>query len=468
MTGAGLPAPVAVVSMLLALTFLGGVACAPRFEKTTDQSAQTSAAPTDAAGAPQITTGPGGQAAAPGAGGGTRVITPTTAGQTVVRRGGVVKIGGLFPLSGGLSRLGIPAFQAANAYFRWLNDHGGIDGTKIQFIPCDDEANDTRSTTCAKKLVEEDGIFAMGPSFTPFSLTVTGQLERQAVPWVGYDGINVEGFSASNVVTVGAPIEPMAHALFTSWYRAVQKDRGSAPKKIGAVVLNVAPAKTYLREVKQVICPKLGCTVAREQLVNFTDTEYATVCRNMQNERVDAVWIVTDPATAVKLLVQCREVNYVPPAGWLGQHGIYMNLTLDQAGPIADGTYANGAVVPDTVDIPANREMKQIVTTYYRDADFGYFASLGYASARLVSDLIQESLRSGASLTRPGILQVASRISAYDCHGLCKDVNLASPPAKHGGNHNIWIVRASRGRWVRAAGPIDAWRTETWPRPGRP
>ncbi|MGH2758542.1 MAG: ABC transporter substrate-binding protein, partial [Actinomycetota bacterium] len=340
--------------------------------------------------------------------------------------------------------------------------------TKIQFIPCDDEANDTRSTTCAKKLVEEDGIFAMGPSFTPFSFTVTGQLEKQGVPWVGYDGINVEGFSANNVVTVGAPIEPMAHALFSHWYKKKTDERGAAPRKIGAVVLNVAPAKTYLRELKGVICPKLGCSVVREQLVNYSDTEYATICRNMQNERVDTVFIVTDPASAVKLLVQCREVNYVPPAGWLGQHGIYMDLTLDQSGPIADGTYANGAVLPDSVDAPANREMKRIVATYYPEADFGYFSSLGYASARMVEDLIREAFKAGGALTRSGFLSAASRITSYDCHGLCKDVNLRPPPRTHGGNHNVWIVRASRGRWVMAAGPIDAWRTSTWPRPGRP
>jgi len=452
------PAIVASVLML--------ASCAARFEETTD-TAQASAAPSGAApqtSASAVDPGTGGTTG----GGGSAGSAAAPNAQTVVRRGGVVKIGGLFPLSGGLSRLGVPAFQSANAYFRWLNDHGGIDGTKIQFIPCDDEANDTRSTTCAKKLVEEDGIFAMGPSFTPFSFTVTGQLERQGVPWVGYDGINIEGFSANNVVTVGAPIEPMAHALFSHWYKKKTQERGAAPRKLGAVVLNVAPAKTYLRELKGVICPKLGCSVVREQLVNYSDTEYATICRNMQQERVDSVFIVTDPASAVKLLVQCREVNYVPPAGWLGQHGIYMDLTLDQSGPIADGTYANGAVLPDAVDHPANSEMKKIVTTYYRDADFGYFSSLGYASARLVEDLIRAAFRSGNELTRSELLNAAAGITSYDCHGLCKDVNLKPPPRTHGGNHNVWIVRASRGGWVMDGGPIDAWRTETWPRPGRP
>lgn len=455
-----------------ALAALVATACAPRFEGSGELVPRGEPVPVEEGEGPGEAVGPGEAAEedrgpalaepdeidAPGDG-----ISSSAAGQTKVRRGGTIKVGGLFPLSGGLSALGTPAFQAANAYFRWLNARGGIDGTKIEFVACDDEANDTRSTTCAKKLVTRDGIFVMGPSFTPFSFTVIGQLEEQGIPWVGYDGINIEGFEASNVVTVGSPIETMAHALLPYWYRKIERERGAPPDEIGAVVLDVAPAKTYARETREVICPKLGCEITKQQNVNFADTEYVQVCRNMQNARVDTVWIITDPATAVKLYVQCREIGYTPPAGWLGQHGIYLDLTLEQSGPIADGTYANGAVLPDTLDHPAVREMKEIVRTYYRDADFGYFASLGYASARLVEDVIREAFRSGGELTRTEVLRAAGRMTSYDCDGLCKDVNLKPPAARHGGNHNVWIVRAQDGKWVTDAGPIDAFEAETWP-----
>lgn len=469
---------VAVAVVLVSLS------CAPRFEgtgtlvprsqvvdgSTTDTGSDDLAL--DDAGIDLIEPGqPGGGAVSAPAS--RRTTTPTASrpsgGQTTVRRGGTIKVGGLFPLSGGLSALGTPAFQSANAYFRFLNSRGGIDGTKIEYIPCDDQADDTRSTTCAKKLVEQDGVFIMGPSFTPFSLTVIGQLEQGGVPWVGYDGINIEGFQARNTVTVGSAIETMAHALLPWWYRTTEQRLGRAPSKFGLVVLQSAPSKTYAREAREVICPALGCEIVREQTVNFADTEYATVCRNMQNERVDTVWIITDPASAVKLLVQCREINYIPPAGWLGQHGVYMDLTLQQSGAVADGTVANGAVLPDTVDHPANREMKDIVRTYYgQNASFGYFASLGYASARLVEDVVREAFRGGGELTRDGMIAAAGRMTAYGCHGLCKDVNLRTPAATHGGNHNIWMVKAENGAWAQAAGPIDAWQAESWPCRGKP
>lgn len=454
---------------------LAVAACGPRFPVGQPQVIITEAPRSGQQGqGGQATIGT--QPSSPGLAPGPAVQLPRdiNARRNAVVRGGVIKVGGLFPLTGGLSALGKPAYQSAQAYFNYLNDRGGVRGKRIQFVVCDDRAEDTRSTTCARKLVEQDGVFIMGPSFTPFSLTVIGRLESDGVPWVGYDGINVEGFDASNVVTVGAPIETMGHALLPYWYDKIERETGSPPRKIGAVVLAAAPAETYVREAERVICPKLGCEIVEKRSVTYTTTDYATICRAMQSKRVDAVWIVTDPASAVKLLVGCRDLagGYKPPKGFLGQHGIYLDLTLDQVGRFADGIYANSAVVPDTVASPPTDEMKRIVRTYYPDASFGYFAELGFASARLVADVIDGILAGGAELNRGAVLSRAAAMTSYDCHGLCRGVNLRPPASRTGGNHNVWIVRADfssgAGRWVMDAGPIDAFNARTWPCRGRP
>ncbi len=413
-----------------------------------------------------------------------RPVTPSTApssitraGRTVLRGGsgiddGVIKVGGLFPLSGGLSKLGVPPAKAAKAYFQWVNDHGGINGLKIDFDICDDKADPNLSASCTDRLVN-GGAFLMGPSFTPFSGNVVPMLERKGVPWIGYDGINVEGFSSDIVVTVGAAIQTMAHALLPYWYRQVERDTGTAPKRIGAVYLNVAPARTYLAEAKATICPALGCEIVYEKRVTYFDLNYGTICLELQAANVDGAWIITDPASAVKMLVECREAHYRPRAGFLGQHGVYLDLTIEQSGAFADGMIANSALLPPSLDVPAVNDMKRIVGTYERDVDYGYFTALGYASARMLVDVLREALKADPKLTRASVVAAASRLTSYDCHGLCKDVNLTAPAARHGGNHYVWMVRSKYERgapsqWELDGGPVDAWRASTWPRPGRP
>ncbi|MHB8513343.1 MAG: ABC transporter substrate-binding protein [Actinomycetota bacterium] len=450
-------------------------ACGPRFRLSALPTAQGPAGPGGgqtstaiASGVPSIS---GSVGFLPGS-----TDVHVSGGSGGVVRGGVIKIGGLFPLTGGLASLGVPAFQGAQAEFNYINAHGGILGRQVQFIPCDDQADDTKSTTCAKKLVEQDGIFAMGPSFTPFSLSVINQLQQAGVPWIGYDGINVEGFSANNVVTIGASIETMAHGLFPYWYNQFTKEHGHAPQRIGAIVLDSGPAQTYLREVNDVICPKLGCTIlpnSQGAQVSYQTTDYETICHDMQAQSVDAIWLVTDPASAIKALVGCQAVGIDPKqTPFLGQHGIFLDLTLRQAGKYSDGIYANSALLPSDVSTPATQLMQSVIHTYYPDAELGYFTELSYGSARLFADVITRALQAGGDLTRDKALKAASQITSYDCNGLCKDVNLAPPVSRSGGNHNIWIVKSDfssgQGRWVEQAGPIDAFNVSTWPCPGKP
>jgi branched-chain amino acid transport system substrate-binding protein len=447
---------VALASALVA------VACGPRFA---DQPVPQGQATIPV----EPTSGPATTPTVPTAGATTRTtVIKGTQGSVVT--GSVIKVGGLFPKSGGLSALGLPAFQGAVAFFNWANERNLVPGKRFQFITCDDQAVDTQSTTCAKKLIDQDGVFAMGPSFTPFSDTVIDQVDRAGVPWVGFDGINTEGLARSNVVTIGSPIEPMAHALIDYWYRKLERE-GNTPKRVGAVVLDVAPARTYMRELKEQICRKLGCEVVREQFVQYTTTQYETICRNMQNEVVDAIWIITDPASAIKLMNGCQNIGY-PKGRFLGQHGIYLDLTLAQSGPYSEGMLANSGLVPDTEVTPATTEMKNIIRRYFPNASLGYFTELSFASARMFVDLVAKVVADGKELSRQNLLAAASAITNYDCHGLCKDVALQPPACRSGGNHTVWVVRASfssgAGRWVKEAGPFDAFDVETWPTPGKP
>jgi len=438
-------------------------ACGPRFADQAIPQGPLLTTPPTATGQATPTIGPTGASVT------TTTVIKGSKGSVVT--GSVIKVGGLFPKSGGLSALGLPAYQGAAAFFNWANERNLVPGKRFQFITCDDQAVDTQSTTCAKKLIDQDGVFVMGPSFTPFSNTVIDQVDRAGVPWAGFDGINIEGLSRSNVITVGSPIEPMAHALIDYWYRKLERG-GHAPKRVGAVVLDVAPARSYVRELQEDICKKLGCELVRTQYVQYTTTQYETICRNMQNATVDAIWIITDPASAIKLMNGCQNIGY-PKGRFLGQHGIYLDLTLAQAGPYSEGLIANSGLLPDTEVTPATTEMKSIIRRYFPGASLGYFTELSFASARMVVDLVGRLVAEGKQLSRQNLLAAAAAITDYGCHGLCKDVALRPPACKSGGNHTVWIVRAdfsksSAGRWVKEAGPFDAFDVETWPTPGRP
>jgi ABC-type branched-subunit amino acid transport system substrate-binding protein len=65
-----------------------------------------------------------------------------------------VKIGNTMPYSGPLSNYGVIG-QAESAFFRMINDQGGVDGHKIDFISLDDGSNPSRTVEDVRRLLEE-------------------------------------------------------------------------------------------------------------------------------------------------------------------------------------------------------------------------------------------------------------------------------------------------------------------------
>ena len=71
-----------------------------------------------------------------------------------------IKIGSSYPFSGPASAYSaIP--KALNGYFKKVNEAGGVNGRKIEFVTYDDGYEPQRALTNARRLVEQDKVFAL-------------------------------------------------------------------------------------------------------------------------------------------------------------------------------------------------------------------------------------------------------------------------------------------------------------------
>ena len=75
-----------------------------------------------------------------------------------------IKIGNIMPYSGPASAYGVIG-KIEEAYFKMINDQGGINGRKINFITYDDGYSPPKAVEQARKLVESDEVlFAVQPA----------------------------------------------------------------------------------------------------------------------------------------------------------------------------------------------------------------------------------------------------------------------------------------------------------------
>ena len=85
-----------------------------------------------------------------------------------------IKIGNIMPYSGPASAYGIIG-KTMSAYFRMINDNGGINGRKINFITYDDAYSPPKTVEQARRLVESDEVFLI---FAPLGTAPNAAIQK--------------------------------------------------------------------------------------------------------------------------------------------------------------------------------------------------------------------------------------------------------------------------------------------------
>ena len=93
-----------------------------------------------------------------------------------------IKVGNIMPYSGPASAYATIG-KAAAAYFKKINDEGGINGRKINFISLDDGYSPPKAVEDARRLVEQDQVLLIwGPLGTPSNSAIQKYMNEKKVP----------------------------------------------------------------------------------------------------------------------------------------------------------------------------------------------------------------------------------------------------------------------------------------------
>src|SRR5215470_659776 len=140
-------------------------------------------------------------------------LAGAAAAQTVV---GVtateIKIGNTNPYSGPLSAYGTIG-KVIGAYFKKVNDDGGVNGRKINFITYDDQYSPPKTLEMTRKLVEQDQVaLVFQPLGTPTNSAIWKYMNDQKVPQL---------FVATGATKFG---DPQGHPWTMGWQPTYQTE----------------------------------------------------------------------------------------------------------------------------------------------------------------------------------------------------------------------------------------------------
>ena len=96
-----------------------------------------------------------------------------------------IVIGNMGPFSGP-SSVFTPLNYGPEAYFRYVNEQGGVNGRKFTSVFADDSCNEAKGIAAAKKLIYEDKVFMiMANPCSGVAMAIKPMLMQEGVPWVG-------------------------------------------------------------------------------------------------------------------------------------------------------------------------------------------------------------------------------------------------------------------------------------------
>jgi branched-chain amino acid transport system substrate-binding protein len=220
-----------------------------------------------------------------------------------------IKLGSSYPFSGPASAYSaIP--KALNGFFKKLNESGGVNGRKVQFITYDDGYEPQRALANAKRLVEQDKVFALvNPLGTANNIAMRDYLNQRKVPQL---------FVATGATLFGS--EQAKFPYTTGWQPTYQTEskvyaeylKSSKPNaKVAVLYQNDGFGKDLLGGFTEGIKGSQVSVVAQESY-EPTDPTVAPQVKKLAASKADVFLDITTPKAGAQAIATVAQTGWKP------------------------------------------------------------------------------------------------------------------------------------------------------------
>jgi branched-chain amino acid transport system substrate-binding protein len=217
-----------------------------------------------------------------------------------------IKVGGVFPFSGPASSLGLVG-KGVLTYVRSINDRGGINGRKANYIAYDDSYSPPKAVEDVRKLVESDEVaFIFSQLGTPGNTASAKYLALRGVPTIAIVSgsskfTNVKDYPLTTTSLVSFDTEGKIYAKYLA---------GSAPNaKYAILYQNDDLGKDYVNAFKAVLkedFDKRVVTAAYE----ITDPTIDSQIVNLKSSGAEALLVAATPKFAAQAIRKVAEIGW--------------------------------------------------------------------------------------------------------------------------------------------------------------
>ena len=363
-----------------------------------------------------------------------------------------IKVGQTMPFSGPASAYSsIGKTQAA--YFKMINDQGGINGRKINLIQYDDAYSPPKAVEQIRKLVESDEVLLTFQIIgTPVNAAVQKYLNSKKVPQL-FAATGASRFTDPKNFPWTMGYNPNYFVEGRIYGQYILKEHPNA--KIGVLYQNDDLGKDYLNGLKAGLGDKAAKMIVTEASYEVSDPTVDSQILKIKDAGADLFFSATTPKQAAQAIKKIAEM------GWHPVQIVDINATsvgavlkpagLDAAKGLISVNYGKEPLDPTWKDDAGMKRYFDFMAKYYPDGDKdSNFNTYGYSTAQLLVHVLKQC---GDDLTRENVMKQAASLKDVTSDTALPGIKANTSPTDYRVNKQLQMMKFNGERW-ELFGPI--------------
>jgi branched-chain amino acid transport system substrate-binding protein len=364
-----------------------------------------------------------------------------------------IKIGNIMTYTGWARQYGAIG-RAEAAYFQMVNDRGGINGRKVNFVTLDSASDSSAALPLAKKLVEEDHVLLIfGALGTETNFAIRPYLNDQKVPQLFID-------------TSSSAFNDPAHFPWTMSFDASFRSEGAAyakylvqtkpGSKIAILYANDDSGRDYLSGVHDALAAQKSATIMKEISYAPSDANIDAQMQALKDSGADVFLDFAIGPFATQAVRKAYDLDW-HPLQFIPNASLSVAAFLDPAGlqkstGVITNARSKGWQQPFEQDDPEVRDFIAWMHKYNPDASLRDQNNVaGYERAEAMVEVLKKC---GDDLTRANVMKQASSLD-LQIPMLRPGIRFHTTPANFQPIHQFFLMQFDGARWRSVGGIIN-------------
>ncbi|UGY19372.1 ABC transporter substrate-binding protein [Bradyrhizobium septentrionale] len=366
-----------------------------------------------------------------------------------------IKIGNIMPYSGPASAYGIIGRTEA-AYFKKINDAGGINGRKINFISYDDAYSPPKAVEQARKLVESDEVLLIFNSLgTPSNSAIQKYMNSKKVPQL---------FVATGATKWNDPKDfpwtmgwqPNYQSETQIYAKYILKNMPNA--KIAVLFQNDDYGKDYLKGLKDGLGQKAASMIVAEESFETSQPTIDSNIVKLKASNADVFIDIATPKFAAQAIKKIAEIGW-KPTHFLNNVSASVGSVIKPAGfenaqDIISAAYLKDASDKQWDNDPGMKEFYAFMAKDFPEGDKldgGTVVGFGVAQT-----LVQVLKQCGDNLTRENIMKQAANLQDFRTEVLLPGIKINTAANDFAPISQLQLMKFKGEKWELFGDVISA------------